>query len=59
MKDMLLLTIFGVMIYIVSDMILTRLEVRRGARFPKRSIVFFIIFLVLAAVVFQVMEYYF
>ncbi len=59
MKDMLLLTVFGIMIYIISDLILNRLEVRRGERFPNRTILFFIIFLSLAVVVFQIMDYYF
>ncbi len=41
-------TLIGIGLYFASDWILDRLEVSRGARFKNRSIVFFLIILVLA-----------
>ena len=41
-------TLIGIGLYFASDWILDRLEVSRGARFKNRSIIFFLIILVLA-----------
>ncbi|MDD5299362.1 MAG: hypothetical protein PHD65_02590 [Gallionella sp.] len=44
-------------LYLVSDWILDRLEVSRGARFKNRSIVFFLIILVLAFISFGLINF--
>ena len=44
-------------LYIVSDWILDSLEVSRGARFKNRSIVFFLIILVLAFISFGLINF--
>lgn len=46
-------TIMGIALYLVSDWILDRIEVSRGARFKHRSLVFFAIILVLAFISFN------
>ena len=44
-------------LYLVSDWILDRLEVSRGARFKNRSIVFFLIILVVAFISFGLINF--
>jgi hypothetical protein len=44
------------LLYVVSDWILNRIEIRRGARFENRSLVFFLIILVLALVLFNLIQ---
>jgi hypothetical protein len=46
----------GIGLYFASDWILDRLETRRGRRFENRSIIFFVIILVLAFVSFQLIS---
>jgi hypothetical protein len=46
----------GIGLYFASDWILDRLETRRGSRFENRSIIFFVIILVLAFVSFQLIS---
>jgi hypothetical protein len=46
----------GIGLYFASDWILERIETRRGSRFEYRSIIFFIIILVLALVSFQLIS---
>ncbi|OGS99895.1 MAG: hypothetical protein A3F73_11330 [Gallionellales bacterium RIFCSPLOWO2_12_FULL_59_22] len=46
-------TLMGIGLYLVSDWILDRIEVSRGARFKNRSIIFFAIILVLAFISFN------
>ena len=50
-------TLMGIGLYFVSDWILDRLETRRGSRFEYRSIVFFIVILVLAFVSFRLISH--
>jgi len=49
-------TLMGIGLYFASDWILERLETRRGSRFEYRSIIFFVIILVLALVTFQLIS---
>ena len=49
-------TLVGIGLYFASDWILDRLEARRGSRFENRSIIFFVIILVLAFVSFQLIS---
>lgn len=51
-------TITAIVLYIVSDRILDRVEVARGARFEHRSLIFFAILLVLALVSFTAIRYF-
>lgn len=50
-------TIAGILLYVVSDMILNKIEAIRGERIPNRSLIFFVIILVLAVGSFQAVEY--
>jgi hypothetical protein len=47
----------GISLYLVSDWILDRLEVSRGARFKYRSVIFFAIIMVLAFVSFNFVKF--
>ena len=53
-----LYTAAGLILYFLSDWILNQIEVRRGQRFANRSVVFFVIILMLAVVVFNVIDYF-
>lgn len=49
-------TLVGIGLYFFSDWILDRIEAARGARFENRSVIFFVIILVLALVSFQLIS---
>ncbi len=49
-------TLVAVMLYLVSDWILDRIEMARGERLAKRNVVFFVIIGVLSLVVFQIAQ---
>lgn len=49
-------TIAGIVLYLVSDRILIAVERARGAAFEQRSLVFFVIILVLALTTFKAIE---
>jgi hypothetical protein len=49
-------TLAGIILYFVSDWILLRIESARGTRLEHRSVVFFVIILVLALVSFKAVE---
>jgi len=49
-------TITAVFLYLAADMILTRIEAKRGKLLPHRSLIFFAIILVLATVSFRAIE---
>jgi len=53
-----LYTAAGLILYFLSDWILNQIEVRRGQRFANRSVVFFVIILMLAVVVFNLIDYF-
>jgi hypothetical protein len=54
--EMLYFTGAAILLYLGSDWILNRIEIRRGARFENRSLVFFLIILVLALVLFNLIQ---
>jgi DMSO/TMAO reductase YedYZ heme-binding membrane subunit len=47
-------TLVGIGLYFFSDWILNRIEAARGRPFENRSVIFFVIILVLAVVSFQI-----
>jgi len=49
-------TIAGVLLYLLSDWILVRVEAWRGAAFEQRSLIFFVVILVLALTSFKAIE---
>ena len=57
MLGFILYTVAGVVLYFLSDWILNQIEVRRGQRFENRSVVFFVIILALAVVVFSLIDH--
>jgi hypothetical protein len=50
--EMIYFTAAAVLLYLVSDWILNRIEILRGERFVNRSLIFFAIILVLALALF-------
>ena len=55
--EMLYYTFAAVLLYLVSDWILNRIEIQRGERFENRSLIFFVIILVLALGLFELIQY--
>jgi len=49
-------TLAGLILYALSDWILGQIETRRGKRFEQRSLIFFVIILVLALSSFKAIE---
>ena len=49
-------TIVAIILYVVSDWILERIEVSKGERLEHRSLVFFVILLTLAVTTFAVIQ---
>jgi cytochrome c biogenesis factor len=54
---MLLFTALAVVLYLVSDRALNALEVRAGRRFEYRSLIFFVILLVLTLIAFAAVQW--
>ncbi|MBC8519482.1 MAG: hypothetical protein H8D24_03620 [Gammaproteobacteria bacterium] len=54
--EMVLYTVIAVVLYLVSDRILGYLESMYGKVLPYRSVIFFVIILILAVTVFSIME---
>jgi predicted PurR-regulated permease PerM len=54
--EVLYYTLIAAILYFVSDWLLDRIEVSRGARFKHRSLVFFVIILVLAFISFSLIK---
>jgi len=50
-------TTAGLVLYFGADWILNQIEKARGARFPQRSLIFFVIISVLAVSSFAMIEY--
>lgn len=55
--EILWFTITAIALYFAADWVLDRIERQRGKRFENRSIIFFVIILVLALVSFQLIQY--
>jgi hypothetical protein len=49
-------TLSAIILYLASDMILTKIEAKRGKPLPNRSLIFFAIIMVLAIVSFRAIE---
>jgi phage shock protein PspC (stress-responsive transcriptional regulator) len=56
--QMLYYTLAGIVLYLISDWILNHIEIRRGARFENRTLIFFVLLLTLALVSFQLIQYF-
>ena len=56
MTEILIFTLNGIVIYLVADWAVRRIEEKRGAALKRRQIVFFAIFLSLALVTFQLLR---
>jgi len=54
--EMIYYTVAAVALYVVSDWILNQIEIRRGERFENRSLIFFVIILVLAMGLFSIIQ---
>jgi len=50
-------TLAAIFLYLASDMILSKIEAKRGKPLPNRSVIFFAIILVLAIVSFKAIEF--
>lgn len=57
LMEMIYYTAAAVLLYLVSDWILNRVEIRRGARFENRTLIFFAIILVLAVALFNLIQH--
>lgn len=55
--EFLLFTVSGIFIYVTSDAIVKLIEEKKGELLPNRSLIFFAIFLPLALISFQVIQY--
>ncbi len=56
MSDLILFSLNGIIVYLLSDWILRLLERKRGAVIKQRQIVFFVIFLALAMLSFSLLR---
>jgi len=54
--EILYYTVAAIFLYVISDWILNRIEIRRGERFENRSLIFFAIILVLSVVLFNLIQ---
>ena len=55
--EMVYFTLVAIALYVISDWIVDMIERRRGERLENRSLVFFVIILVLAVASFSAIEY--
>ncbi len=49
-------TLAAILLYLLSDWILNQIEKRKGERLPNRSLIFFIIIMVLSVTSFSILE---
>ena len=56
MSDLILFSLNGIIVYLLSDWILRVMERKRGAVIKQRQIVFFVIFLALALLSFSLLR---
>lgn len=54
--EIVVFTLNAIVVYLVSDWIIRLIERRRGAALPQRQVVFFVIFLTLALLSFQILK---
>ena len=58
MSELILFTLNAIVVYLVSDWLVRVIEKRRGSVLKQRSVVFFIIFLVLVMTSSQAIQYF-
>jgi hypothetical protein len=58
MMQIILFTIVGISLYFFSDYLVRLIETRRGKVLDNRSVIFFVIFLILALVSFELIQRY-
>jgi surface polysaccharide O-acyltransferase-like enzyme len=56
MTEVLIFTLNAIFIYLFSDWIIRTIEEKRGEALKQRQVVFFVVFLVLALVSFQILR---
>ncbi|MEH6468139.1 MAG: hypothetical protein V7725_00840 [Porticoccus sp.] len=56
--DIVLFTLVAVVLYLFSDWLLRQVEIRRGAPFKNRGIIYFIIIFVLTLGTFEVLQHF-
>lgn len=56
MMEILIFTLNAIFIYLFSDWIIRTIEQSRGAALKNRQVVFFVVFLALALVTFQILQ---
>jgi hypothetical protein len=56
--EILVFTLVGIVVYFAADRLLVTIETRRGKRFENRQVIYFIIVLVLALTLFEVIDRY-
>ena len=54
--EIVLFTLNAIVIYLVADRIVRMIEAQRGEALKQRQVVFFVVFLVLALVTFQILQ---
>lgn len=54
--ELLLFTLNAIFVYLLSDWLVRQIEQRHGAALKQRQVVFFVIFLALALVTFQLLR---
>ncbi len=54
--EMIAFTVVGILAYLAADRLLEWFEVRRGSRFEHRTLIFFVLLLVLALGAFQLIN---
>jgi hypothetical protein len=55
-SDLILFTLNGIVVYLLSDWIVRLIEKRRGEALKQRQIIFFVIFLAIALVSFRILR---
>ena len=56
MNEILLFTGVGIVLYLSADWIVRKIEEHRGASLPQRQVVFFVVFLTMALISFQILQ---
>lgn len=56
MNEILLFTGVGIVLYLSADWIVRKIEERRGASLAQRQVVFFVVFLSMALISFQILQ---
>lgn len=54
--EMIYYTIAAIFLYVLSDWILNKIEIKLGKRLPNRSLVFFVIILILSVTTFSIIQ---